>query len=157
MDDVQAHLRVLPKELLSQGWEDPRNHDLRATNSQLASVGVGQGLKLSYALSQLVENAHPALEQGLAIRRQFDALRAAIKQAHAQVVFEVGDRLGGEAMRDGEASSGLGHAARRGHSQQDVKMPESGLAPDAVRPMHKLTLRRLAAGMSANGGFRPTA
>src|SRR5215510_14200089 len=42
MDDVQAHLRVLPKELLSEGWEDPRNHDLRATNSQLASVGVGR-------------------------------------------------------------------------------------------------------------------
>src|SRR5262245_44378661 len=66
-------------------------------------IRVGQGLERLYALSQLVENGHPALEQGLAIRRQFDALGAAIKQAHAQVVFEVGDRLGDDRMRDGEA------------------------------------------------------
>src|SRR5215467_6726603 len=140
MDHVQANFRVLPKELLGEGWQDPRNHDLRATNSQLAAVGVRQGLDLFYALSQLVEDGHPALEQGLTIRRQFDAVRAAIKQAHAQALFEIGDRLGDDRMRDGEALGGLRHAATLRHRQQDVEIPKFELAPDSVSPMHNLTL-----------------
>src|SRR5262249_2599678 len=136
VDNVQVHLRILPKELLSNDREYPGDGDLRAPNAQLATVGVGQGLDLLYALAQLIENSHPAFEQSLAITRKFDTLRAAVKQPHAQTLLQIGDRLGDNGMSYGEALGGFRHATGFGHCQKDVEIPQFQLAPDAVRPMH---------------------
>ena len=54
---------------------------------------IGKGRDVLNALSQFVEHCDAALDQRAAIWCRLYALPAAVEQAHAEGVFEVGDRL----------------------------------------------------------------
>ena len=77
---------------------DNRRHEGRgqnvvASDPHVASLGVGEEFNVLHALPQLVEDGDASLEQRSAIGRRLGAMAVAFKQAHAEHMFKVGDRL----------------------------------------------------------------
>ncbi len=57
------------------------------------AAGSERNLISSTLVLMIVEDGDAALEQGAAIERWFDTLRAAVEQAHFEQIFEVGDHF----------------------------------------------------------------
>ena len=97
---------------------------------------VGQEFDCFDALSQLVEDDNAVLEQRFAIDCRLRAVAVAIKQTHAEHMFEIGDDFRNDRLGDGEMLGRPGHAALLHDGEQDMKVPQSDAATDAVRPFH---------------------
>src|SRR5262249_4401161 len=114
------------------------SQSFRGTYPQFPSCRVGQILDLADARSKIVENGRAPLEQGATIERRFDAMRAAIEQAHAEGTFEVGDYLGYDRLCNRKALGRLPHAARLHDRQQDIEMAQLETAADLFGTTHRL-------------------
>ena len=66
---------------------------LRASDPQLAGIGVGNELDVSDPLAQLVECRLAARQQGLAIRGRDDSFGSAIQEPHAERMLKAADHL----------------------------------------------------------------
>src|SRR5262249_34852625 len=95
-----------------------------------------QELDLLHALSEFVEDRNAALEQGAAVERRRNALRAAVEQRHTQYVFEFCDRLRHNRTRDREMFGRLRHISLFDHGHEHVKVARPEASTDAVGPLH---------------------
>src|ERR1700704_6129545 len=73
-------------------WKQACEGRLRAPHSDFAGGGIGQEFDVLYALSQLIENREPSLNQRISVWRRGDTPRASIQQAHPDRAFELGNR-----------------------------------------------------------------
>src|SRR5438046_1215892 len=87
------------------------------------------------ALPQFVEHCDASFDKRAAIRCRLYALSAPVEQAHAEGVFQVGDRLGNGGLRHVEGGSRLPHAARLNDGQQNIHVPQFEAAADTVVPL----------------------
>src|SRR5262245_29360715 len=93
-------------------------------------------LDLFYTLSQLIEDGDAALEEGVAVEGRLHTLWGAIKQADAECVFQIGNRLRHDGTRDCEAFGRLRHVALLNHGHEDMQVARLEAPTDAIRPFH---------------------
>ena len=97
---------------------------------------IGKKLYFLDALPQLVESGEPVLEYSTAIERRLDALTAPFKQTHAERVFEIGNRLRHNRVRNRETLGSLRHAATLHGGEQHVHVAQLQPPSDAFVPLH---------------------
>jgi hypothetical protein len=68
--------RMLPGHAVDNGRYKTCRHGFGASYSQFSSCGIGEEFEFSDALPKLVENGGAAFEQGTAVDRGLDSLRA---------------------------------------------------------------------------------
>ena len=105
---------------------------LGAADAQFSRRRVGHELDLVDAGAQVVEDRDAAPQQGTAVRGRLDALRAAVEQAHAEHIFEIGHHLGDDRLRDREVLRRLRHAAPVGHRADDLEVLQLDPLADKV-------------------------
>ena len=143
-------LRGLPPEPLGNGRNKSRRHRLRTAKPQVANGRVGEALDVPDALAHLIEDRDPAFEQRLSVHGGPDAPRAAIEESHAERMFQFGNRLRHNRVRDRELFSCFRDAARLRHSHQHMKVSQPDAAANAICPLHLLLRSEKATGLSRN-------
>src|SRR5262249_2028389 len=103
-----------------------------ASDAKLAGGGIGEKLDILDALAELVEHGDAAPDDGVAVLRRLDAPRAALEQAHAERMLEVGGRPRDGRLRRAEALRRLGHAAGLDHGHQHAHVVQLEAALDAI-------------------------
>jgi branched-chain amino acid transport system substrate-binding protein len=91
MHHLQARARISTEETVDDRGNRSSNLDLGKADTQISAVGVGQKFDLLEPLPHLVEDSDAAIEQRPAVASQFDALRVAVEQPHAERVLQVGN------------------------------------------------------------------
>ena len=127
---------VLLPQPLHHGGAQAREQRFRAADPQLPRRGVGHELDLVHACSEIIENRDAAPEQGAAVRRRLDALGAAIEQADAEHVFEIGYHFRHDRLRDREMLGGSRHAAPFRHRHHDLQVLQLEPVADEFRLHH---------------------
>jgi hypothetical protein len=100
-----------------QNW--PARSVLAAPDAQFTRCWVAEEFNILHPLSELIEDRKSALEDRLAILRRPDAIRTAIEEAHAESVFEVGNRSRNGGLRGCKALRRFVHAASLHHGHED--------------------------------------
>src|SRR4029453_7886135 len=90
--DMNGNPRILPRESIDSDQYGAGRHRLAGSDPQFPRRRIGKELNVLDALSQLVEDRDAAFDERAAIRRWLDAARAAIEQAYAEGVFQLGNR-----------------------------------------------------------------
>src|SRR5262245_57978887 len=109
-------------EPLHGGGDKSRQQRLSATDPQLAGDWIGEKADFLDACPHVIEDGDAALEQRTAIERRLDALRAAVEQANAEEMFEIGDDLRDDRLRHRELLSGLAHASPLRDRHRDMEV-----------------------------------
>ena len=108
---------------------------LAPSHANLAHRRIGKRRDVLNALSQFVEHGDTPLDQRAAIRCRLYTLPAPVEQAHAEGVFQVGNRLGNGGLRHVEGARGLPHAARLYDGQENIHVSQFEAAANPVVPL----------------------
>src|SRR5215510_4664762 len=110
---------------------------LTASHAYLSRRRIGKRCDVLNSLPQFVEHCDAALDQRTTIWRGLNALAAAVEQAHAQCVLQIGDRLRDGGLRHVEGACCLAHAACLDNGQQNIDVSQFEAAADAVVPLRE--------------------
>ena len=108
---------------------------LAPSHAYLSHRRIGKRRDVLNALPQFVKHCDAPLDERAAIRRRLYALPAPVEQAHAEGVFQVGDRLGNGGLRHVEGARRLPHAAGLNDGQQNIHVPQFEAAAETVVPL----------------------
>ena len=108
--EIQFDLGILSHETGQRRGE--KTAENRQADPQLAARRGPVTRQLTLHIADFLENPSAALQQHLAFRRQRDAPRASMEQAHTQVCLEAGNRLADGRRGQPEDAPSLREAAR---------------------------------------------
>ena len=99
------------------------------------AVGFRQELDLPDTLLQFVECGEAAPEQGMAIARGLDAVRATFQKPHADGVLETGDYFRYGRLRHPKLGRGFRHAAALHDRDENMQITQLQAAADLAFPV----------------------
>src|SRR5205085_6705341 len=106
---MKGHPRILSRESMDDGRIDSGDRMLAPSHAYLSRGRIGKGRDVLNALPQFVEHCDASFDKRPAIRRRLYTLSAAVEQAHAEGVLQVGNRLGNGGLRHVESARRLPH------------------------------------------------
>src|SRR5262249_5409211 len=112
-----------------------RRNRLLAADLHLTRSGIGQALDVPDALLQFIECSSAARENGAAVNRGRNSVRAAIEKLCAQRVLKVGDQLRHRWLRNAEMRSCLSQTAPLHGRKEHVQIPKPHASADMAVPI----------------------
>ena len=92
VDDVNCQPRISAAKSFEYCWKETGDNGLVASDTHLPGGGIGEEIHFFYALTQLVENGHAAIEQRASVLGGFNSTPTAIEKRYTKCMFECRDR-----------------------------------------------------------------
>ena len=137
--DIKHHTRMSSSEPVDDHQDWPARRVLAASDAQFTRCRIAEEFDVLDALSELIEDRKPALDNRLAILRRADSARTAIEEADTERVFQIGNRSRNGRLRSCKAFRRLVHAARLHHGHEDAHIVQLQAPFDAIDPVHRDT------------------
>ena len=126
----------MPRKPIDDGKKQPCHHGLGAPDAQLTRARIGQRLEFAHAAPQVVGKSDAALEQCLAVEGGLDTMTAPVKKPNAECLFEIGDHLRYDGLRDREMFGRSRHAAPLNNRNENVQLPQFDTSTDLRGVQH---------------------